>query len=129
MIPDLLVHLRTHDVDFLASRTCEGRIVALPIFSCPIASRSIYRVCILPSREVRSTSSSSDHTRSVTFAAIEVAQAADALSYVWDEIIQKTAQNTLDGTLLGNSSMLRGERAIQEMAKEPVFRAAPSRSR
>ena len=46
---------------------------------------------------------------------------ADALSYMWDEIIQTTARNTLDGTILGNSSMLRGESAIHEMAKEPRF--------
>ena len=48
-------------------------------------------------------------------------KAADAPSYIWDEIIQKTARNTLDGTLLGNSSMLRGKSAIHEMAKEPRF--------
>jgi hypothetical protein len=48
-------------------------------------------------------------------------KAADAPSYMWDEIIQTTAQNTLDGTLLGNSSMLRGESVIHEMAKEPRF--------
>jgi hypothetical protein len=44
---------------------------------------------------------------------------ADANSYLWDEIIQRTAQNALDGTLLGNSTMLRGQSAIHEMAKEP----------
>ncbi len=48
-------------------------------------------------------------------------KAADAPSYMWDEIIQKTAQNALNGTLLGNSSLLRGESAIHEMAKEPRF--------
>ncbi len=46
---------------------------------------------------------------------------ADKESYLWDELIQKTCQNTLDGTLLGNDSPLRGESAIHEMAKEPRF--------
>jgi len=48
-------------------------------------------------------------------------KSADEVSYVWDEIIQRTSQNTLDGTLLGNSSPLRGQSAIHEMAKEPRF--------
>jgi hypothetical protein len=48
-------------------------------------------------------------------------KAADANSYLWDEIIQRTAQNALDGTLLGNSTLLRGQSAIHEMAKEPRF--------
>lgn len=46
---------------------------------------------------------------------------ADQISYFWDELIQRTCQNTLDGTLLGNSTPLRGESAIHEMAKEPRF--------
>lgn len=48
-------------------------------------------------------------------------KAADEPSYMWDEIIQKTARNALDGSLLGNASVLRGESAIHEMAKEPRF--------
>jgi hypothetical protein len=48
-------------------------------------------------------------------------KAADAPSYLWDEIIQRTAQNALNGTLLGNSTLLRGGSAIHEMAKEPRF--------
>jgi hypothetical protein len=48
-------------------------------------------------------------------------KAADERSYMWDEIIQKTARNALDGTLLGNASLLRGQSAIHEMAKEPRF--------
>ena len=46
---------------------------------------------------------------------------ADKVSYLWDELIQKTCQNALDGTLLGNSNLLRGKSAIHEMAKEPRF--------
>ena len=48
-------------------------------------------------------------------------KAADRSSYLWDEILQKTTQNALDGTLLGNSSLLRGQSAMHEMAKEPRF--------
>jgi hypothetical protein len=46
---------------------------------------------------------------------------ADRDSYLWDEIIQRTCQNALDGTLLGNSTLLRGQSAMHEMAKEPRF--------
>jgi hypothetical protein len=45
----------------------------------------------------------------------------DKESYFWDELIQKTCQNALDGTLLGNANLLKGESAIHEMAKEPRF--------
>lgn len=48
-------------------------------------------------------------------------KSADRISYLWDELIQKTAQNALDGTLLGNADLLRGKSAIHEMAKEPRF--------
>ena len=48
-------------------------------------------------------------------------KSADKISYVWDELIQRTSQNTLDGTLLGDSTPLRGQSAIHEMAKEPRF--------
>ena len=34
---------------------------------------------------------------------------ADKESYLWDEIIQKTCQNALNGTLLGNSNLLKGQ--------------------
>lgn len=44
---------------------------------------------------------------------------ADEISYLWDKIIQRTCQNALDGTLLGNSNVLKGQSAIHEMAKEP----------
>jgi len=46
---------------------------------------------------------------------------ADKSSRVWDEIVQRTCQNALDGTLLGNASLLKGQGAIQEMAREPRF--------
>ncbi|MGO9581164.1 MAG: hypothetical protein ACLP2P_17350 [Desulfobaccales bacterium] len=46
---------------------------------------------------------------------------ADEVSYLWDKIIQKTCQNALDGTLLGNANLLKGKSAIHEMAKEPRF--------
>lgn len=46
---------------------------------------------------------------------------ADQISYHWDKLIQKTCQNTLDDTILGNSTPLGGESAIHEMAKEPRF--------
>lgn len=48
-------------------------------------------------------------------------QEADKVSYLWDDLIQRTCQNALDGTLLGNADLLRGESAIHEMAKEPRF--------
>jgi hypothetical protein len=46
---------------------------------------------------------------------------ANRNSYLWDEIIQRTCQNALNGTLLGNSTLLCGQSAIHEMAKEPRF--------
>jgi hypothetical protein len=46
---------------------------------------------------------------------------ADEVSYLWDELIQRTCQNALDGTLLGNANLLKGKSAIHEMAKEPRF--------
>src|SRR6266702_6335503 len=45
----------------------------------------------------------------------------DRISYFWDELIQRTCQNALDGTLGGNSDLLRGQSAIFEMVKEPRF--------
>lgn len=46
---------------------------------------------------------------------------ADQISYFWDKLIQKTCQNALDGTLLGDADLLRGRSALHEMAKEPRF--------
>ena len=52
---------------------------------------------------------------------------AAEISYVWDEVIQRTCQNALDGRLLGNADLLRGRSAVQEMATEPrYFRRALS---
>lgn len=45
----------------------------------------------------------------------------DRISYFWDELIQRTCQNALNGTLGGNSDLLRGPSAIFEMIKEPRF--------
>lgn len=46
---------------------------------------------------------------------------ADEASYIWDYIIQVTAENTLNGRLLGDGDPLGGRSAIHEMAKEPRF--------
>lgn len=48
-------------------------------------------------------------------------KAADLESMLWDELIQKTCQNALDGTLLGDARLLEGKSAIHEMAREPRF--------
>lgn len=37
----------------------------------------------------------------------------DRISYFWDELIQRTCKNSLDGTLGGNSDIARGESASQ----------------
>lgn len=46
---------------------------------------------------------------------------ANRISYFWDQLIQRTCQNSLEGTLGGNSNIARGESAIYEMVKEPRF--------
>lgn len=43
------------------------------------------------------------------------------ISYFWDELIQRTCQNALNGTLGGNSDLFRGQSAIVEMVREPRF--------
>lgn len=48
-------------------------------------------------------------------------KAEDEVSYFWDELIQKTCQNALDGKLEGNSDLFRGKSAIAEMVREPRF--------
>jgi hypothetical protein len=45
----------------------------------------------------------------------------DRVSYLWDNLIQRTCKNAMNGTLLGNSDLFRGESAIFEMVKEPRF--------
>jgi hypothetical protein len=42
------------------------------------------------------------------------------ISYIWDRLIQKTGQNTLNGTIGGNSDVFRGKSAIHEMAKDAL---------
>lgn len=48
-------------------------------------------------------------------------QKANEISYFWDELIQRTCQNALEGTLGGNSDLLCSQNAIFEMVKEPRF--------
>lgn len=43
------------------------------------------------------------------------------ISYLWDSLIQRTCQNSLDGTLIGSSNITSGDHAIYYMAKEPRF--------
>lgn len=45
----------------------------------------------------------------------------DRISYFWDELIQKTTNNALNGKLLGDSDLFNNKSAIFEMAKEPRF--------
>jgi hypothetical protein len=46
---------------------------------------------------------------------------ADRISYLWDDLLQRTTQNALDGTLLGDGGIYESQSAIFEMAKEPRF--------
>ena len=46
---------------------------------------------------------------------------ADRSSYLWDQVIQRTCQNALDGTMIGNANLLHGRSAVHEMAREPRF--------
>ena len=46
---------------------------------------------------------------------------ANRHSYAWDRLIQKTCQNALDGTILGDANLMRGPSALHEMAREPRF--------
>ncbi len=45
----------------------------------------------------------------------------DSVSYLWDGIIQRTCDNALNGTLMGDDGVFVGKSAIHEMAKEPRF--------
>ena len=45
---------------------------------------------------------------------------ANKISYLWDEIIQRTSEFALEGRTMGRNP-LEGKGAIQEMAKEPRF--------
>jgi hypothetical protein len=46
---------------------------------------------------------------------------ADQESYFWDELLQQTSQNALDGKLQGDGGIFSSNSAIFEMAKEPRF--------
>lgn len=46
---------------------------------------------------------------------------ANRISEFWDDLLQYTVQNALDGVLGGNGNTFRGKSAIYEMAKEPRF--------
>ena len=46
---------------------------------------------------------------------------ANEVSYLWDELLQRTCQNALDEKLLGNANLFDAGNAIYEMAKEPRF--------
>jgi hypothetical protein len=46
-------------------------------------------------------------------------KAANQASYLWDDVIQRTCQNALDGKLLGDGDVFTCRSAIHEMAKEP----------
>ncbi|WP_236169524.1 YecA family protein [Pseudomonas atacamensis] len=48
-------------------------------------------------------------------------KSANEISYMWDELIQRTCQNSIDGTTRGNADLSRGPSAIYEMVKEPRF--------
>ncbi|BFI96061.1 MAG: SEC-C metal-binding domain-containing protein [Rhodanobacter sp.] len=48
-------------------------------------------------------------------------KAANKVSYGWDELIQRTCQNAIDGTLLGNGNLWTKQSAIFDMVKEPRF--------
>ena len=45
----------------------------------------------------------------------------DKVSYFWDELLQRTTQNALDGILEGDQDIYFGHNPILEMAKEPRF--------
>lgn len=45
----------------------------------------------------------------------------DQISYFWDQLIQRTCQNRLDGTLGGNADIMHSQSAIYEMVREPRF--------
>ncbi|PLX70335.1 MAG: hypothetical protein C0602_05860 [Denitrovibrio sp.] len=43
----------------------------------------------------------------------------DKDSYIWDELLQQTSQNAIDGTLIGQENIITGKNPLVEMAKEP----------
>ena len=46
---------------------------------------------------------------------------ANKVSILWDDLIQRTMQNALDGTIGGNGNLFGGKSALHEMAREPRF--------
>lgn len=46
---------------------------------------------------------------------------ANEVSYLWDELIQKTIDHVFDGSIGGNIDLFRDKNPILEMAKEPRF--------
>ena len=46
---------------------------------------------------------------------------ANEISYLWDEFIQSVYQDALDGTLLNDVDLAKGNDPVHEMAKEPRF--------
>lgn len=46
---------------------------------------------------------------------------SNKVSELWDGILQRTCDNALKGTLIGNANLFSGQSAIHEMAKEPRF--------
>ena len=46
---------------------------------------------------------------------------ANSAFQIWDELIQRTGQNAIDGIVKGNGNIFNSQSAIYEMAKEPRF--------
>jgi hypothetical protein len=46
---------------------------------------------------------------------------ADRVSRLWDDLLQRTSENALAGTLSGDGDVFNARSAIHEMAKEPRF--------
>jgi hypothetical protein len=46
---------------------------------------------------------------------------ANSSFQIWDDLIQRTGQNALDGIVKGNGNVFNSQSAIYEMAKEPRF--------
>ncbi len=46
---------------------------------------------------------------------------ANKISYFWDDLLQRTSENALKGTLKSDGDIFKGESALPEMAKEPRF--------
>lgn len=51
----------------------------------------------------------------------KIREEANKISYLWDELIQQVYQDALNGTLLNNIDLGKGNDPVYEMAKEPRF--------